>query len=134
MKRILLLILLMLGMSAQAQTYQYKTTEFAIKQINSFGVWSDWSDWKKSDMLITFNYDTDVVKIYSPETQTYRLQECIGNYVDAYGGKQTEFTFFDQDGDKGTLRLRIEANGNLQIYIEFSNIMWVYNIVKLKKY
>lgn len=134
MKRILLLVLFIFSISAQAQIYQYKTTGFAIKQINAVGVWENWSDWKKSDMLITFNYDTDVVKIYSPETQTYRLQECIRSYVDESGGKQTEFTFIDQDGDKGTLRLRIETNGNLQIYIEFSNIMWVYNIIKLKNY
>ena len=114
-----------------AQTYTYRTTEFAYKQMNSYGRWYDWTPWEDSDMYITINFDTDVVKIYSPVTQTYRITQYIRNYTDSSGGTQAEYKFIDQDGDYGNMRLRIERNGNSQIYIDFANIMWVYNVRRI---
>lgn len=131
MKRLLLLFLMALSIGvsiANAQTYFYRTTEFAYKQTNDYGHWSNWSDWEDSDMLITINFTTDVVVIYSPTTQRYKIIQYVRNYTDDKGGKQVEFKFIDQDGDRGTMRLRIERNGNSQLYIEFSNVMWVYNV------
>ena len=42
-----------------AQTYYYNTTEFAYKQkIN--GQWTNWSDWEKSNMLVTIDFTSDI--------------------------------------------------------------------------
>lgn len=134
MKRIFALLAIITCMAigtANAQTYAYRTTAFAMKQVTSYGVWTDWTDWQSSDMLITINFDTDVIKIYSPMTQIYRITKHVSNYRDNSGGTQSEYRFIDQDGDIGTLRLRIEINGNSQIYIDFSNVMWVYNVVRI---
>lgn len=134
MKRLFILLAIIASMAigtANAQTYAYRTTAFAMKQINSYGNWSNWSDWEKSDMLITINLDTDVIKIYSPMTQIYQIIKYVGSYQDSSGGTQVEYKFVDQDDDIGTLRLRKERNGNIQIYVDFSNIMWVYNVVKI---
>ena len=112
-----------------AQTYYYNTTEFAYKQkIN--GQWTAWSDWEKSNMLVTIDFTNDIIRIYSPVHQKYTITQYIKNYTDYYGGKQVEFRFIDQDYDYGTMRLRIEANGNAQIYIDFIDVMWVYNVVR----
>jgi hypothetical protein len=81
-------------------------------------------------MLITINLDADVVKVYSPMTQIYRITKYVRTYKDDSGGTQIEYTFIDQDGDRGTLRLRKERNNNTQIYIEFADVMWVYNVVR----
>ena len=134
MKKILLTLVMMLTLSfvmpqeAQAQLQTYKTTAYAFKKTNANGIWSSWSDWQASNMVMTINFDNDVVKIYSPKTQTYRITEFVRNFTDSSGGKQVEFRFIDQDGDRGAMRLRIETNGNSQVYIEFSNIIWVYNV------
>lgn len=136
MKKFLTFAFLLLAVSfivpqtAKAQIYTYKTTEFAYKYVNSYGKWNDWSSWEKSSMLITINFDTDIVKIYSPTTQVYKITDYLEEYTDQYGGKQVKFEFIDQDGDYGKMRLRIEKNGNSQIYIDFANVMWVYNVVK----
>lgn len=130
MKRFLLMLVMVLGFTvADAQVQYYRTTGFAYKQMN-YGRWSNWSDWEDSDMLITINLSNDVVKIYSPTTQTYRILSHTRNFTDTSGGQQMEFKFIDQDGDRGTMRLRIERNGNSQLYIQFSNIIWVYNVVR----
>ena len=130
MKRLILMLLMVIGigMAVNAQTYYYRTTAFAIKQMNDYGRWSDWSDWEDSDMLMTINFDDDVVKIFSPTPQKYVITKYVKNYTDSSGGKQVEFKFVDQDGDRGNMRLRIERSGNSQVYIEFGNIMWVYNV------
>ena len=135
MKKLLLMLMLLFTISINtygAEVYIYKTTGFAIKQVVN-GRWTNWSDWQESDMYVTINFDTDVVKIFSPETQVYKITEYVRKYTDESDGQQIEFRFIDQDGDRGSMRLRIERNGNSQIYIEFSDIMWVYNIRRVQQ-
>lgn len=134
LKRIVLSLMLIFAISiissqnANAQVYTYKTTQYAENKKNSDGNWTEWSDWMDSDMSMVINFNTDVVTIYSPTTQRYEITKFIRSFTDSSGGKQVEFAFTDQDGVRGHMRLRIETNGNSQIYIEFSNIMWVYNV------
>ena len=133
MKKILFtLVLLFSFIAVQAQMYQYRTFQYAYQETNSRGEWKEWSDWQDSDMLMIINFDTDVVTIYSPTTQRYRITKFIQNYTDNSGGKQVEFAFVDQDGDRGHMRLRIEKNGNSQVYIDFNNLRWVYNVKRIK--
>jgi hypothetical protein len=137
MKKVILMLLMVLGIGiyeAKAQIYAYQTTEFAYKQVNSYGNWTNWSSWEPSNILLTINFDNDIVTIYSNTTQVYHIIQYVRNYVDDSGGKQAEFRFIDQDGDRGTMRLRIERSGNSQVYIEFSNIMWVYNVKRISQW
>lgn len=134
MKRYLLIFVLMCGMlfgayiDSNAQTYYYKTYEFAIKYKGSNGVWGNWSNWEKSNMVLTIDLDTDVITVYSEKRQVYRVLEAMGTYTDESQGRQTKFYVIDQDGDLGYVRLRIEKNGNSQVYIDFNDVMWVYNV------
>ena len=135
MKKLLLMLMLLFTISINiyaAEVYIYKTTGFAIKQVVN-GRWTNWSDWQESDMYVTINFDTDVVKIFSPETQVYKITEYVRKYTDESDGQQIEFRFIDQDGDRGSMRLRIEKNGNSQIYIEFADVMWVYNVRRVQQ-
>ena len=117
---------------ADAQTYRYKTTHFAMKQLSN-GRWTDWTDWQVSNMLVTIDWTNDVVKIFSPVPQVYYLTEFVREFTDDSGGKQYEFNFIDQDDDKGSMRLRMERNGSSQLYIEFANLMWVYVVRKIEQ-
>ena len=132
MKKILLILMVMFSVNAvAADIYIYKTTAFAMKQVVN-GRWTDWSDWEKSDMYVTINMDNDVIKIFSPGTQVYKITDYIRKYTDSSGGEQVEYRFIDQDGDRGALRLRIEKNGNSQLYIDFADVMWVYNVKRVE--
>lgn len=132
MKRFILSMLLMftlsfgVSMTADAQVQYYRTTSFSYKQKN-YGTWSNWTDWEKSDMTVTIDLTNDIIKIYSPKTQTYKVIAFEGSPSDS-SGRQVKFKVIDQDGDIGYIRLRIENNGNSQIYVDFSNVMWVYNV------
>lgn len=137
MRKILLFVTMLFALlSASAQNSNvlwFKTTAYAYKTYNySYDRWNDWSDWIDSDMNMKIDLSTDKITIYSPEVQIYRVYETSDLYTDSSGGQQVKFSFIDQDGDYGHLRLRIERNGNSQVYIDFNNVSWVYNVVRVQ--
>lgn len=107
----------------------YRATSFAMKYINEYGVWTNWTDWEKSDVTISLDLTNDLIRINSTSPQTYVVVEEVPADYDS-SGEQIKFRVIDQDYDYGYVRLRVESNGNCQMYVDFSNIMWVYNIVR----
>lgn len=135
MRKFLVLFLMLFTLNigtVSAQTYTYRSFQFSYKQLLDNGRWTNWSKWENSNLLITINYDDDVINIYSQMPQKYVIVSHSDSYTDESSGHQVRFNFIDQDGDKGTIRFRIEKNGNSQLYIDFADIMWVYNVRKIE--
>lgn len=138
MKKYLLILLMMFGMlfsnsiDCSAQTYYYCTTGFSIKYKTSSG-WTDWSEWKDSNMKMKIDFDDDIIVIYSPEIQRYLILEHVSNFTDESGGQQSKYKVIDQDDDIGYIRLRIERNGNSQLYVDFTDVTWVYNVRRIEQ-
>lgn len=132
MKRILIIIMfgLFCVRATQAQTQWFKATEFAVRVVNN-GYWTKWSDWESVDINIKFDLSNDLIIIYSQETQIYKVLEQVKSPYDS-NGTQVKFRVLDQDYDKGFLRLRVENNGNSQIYVDYADISWVYNVVRTR--
>ena len=128
MKKIILGIILTLFMSIPSfsQIINFKATSVAIKEVGY-----RWSDWQRCDILITFNLKTDKVVIYSRSIQIYKVITQGQNFIDESGGEQVKYKDIDQDDDLGSMRLRVETNGNSQIYIDFADVSWVYNVIRL---
>lgn len=132
MKKFLLIIFLgLISFAASAQILEFRTTAYTQKQLNSYGTWSDWSPWQNSSMLIQMDLDKDIVVIYSPVTQRYKIIAYVGNYTDKDGEQSAEYKFIDQDGDRGTMKLMVRKSGRSEIYIMFRNIIWVYTVVRI---
>lgn len=130
MKKFLLLLTIFISTQAFSQVLQFRTTAYSQRYVNSYGYWTDWSTYQKSNMLVIFDLNKDIIKIYSPKIQTYLILEYIETFIDSYGGKQSEWLCIDQDYDKGHIRLREDKYGNFQLYVDFSNVSWVYNLQK----
>ena len=92
---------------------------------------SDFDDWTTVNIPIVFNLTTDQIIIYSQRTQTYYIYK-YETYTSNEGRRAVRFYFVDQDLDKGCCRLVIRNDGTSQIYIDFSNISWVYNVIRTK--
>lgn len=120
-----ILSLFCLSMAAQNVMW-FRTTEFAYR-VKNYGEWSDWSDWEKSSMKVKIDQSKDVIVIYSNETQIYKVIEVLDPPYDPKG-EQVAFRVIDQDYDVGRVRLRVENNGNCQIYVDFNDLSWVYNV------
>ena len=131
MKKYLLILLCFISISGYAQVQWYRTTQYAEATIINNCYY--WGDWESSNMRLCIDIDNDRIIVYSPRIQIYQVYGVYNNgqpYVDDSGGTNIKFYVIDQDYDRGNIRLRVEKNGNSQIYIDFSNVAWVYNVVR----
>lgn len=132
MKKLLLSLFCLFSLTISAQIQKYRTTQFAIASVTN-GRYS-WSDWESSNLYLYINLDTDQITIYSTSIQIYQIYSAYNNgnaYSDLEGGKTIKFNVIDQDLDKGTVRLRIDREGNSQVYIDFADVAWVYNVIRI---
>lgn len=132
MKKIIsLLAIIFISCSVSAQSYMnFTATSCAIASVNSYSGKYIWSDWYKCSVEIIFDINRDNIYIRSNSPQRYTIIREAKQYIDSGGGKQVIFNVVDQDGDIGILRLRIERNGNSQLYVDFSDIAWCYNVIR----
>ena len=131
MKKFLILLLLgIVSLTAFSQVINFETTSYTYKTYNGYS-WSKWAPYERSSMLLTMDVDRDLVIIYSPNTQIYRIVDYSGAYTDNDGDATMEFKFIDQDGDRGTMRLMQRTSGKSEVYIQFANIIWVYSVIRL---
>ncbi len=133
MRKLMLALLMILSLQAvDAQVKKYRATSYSYKTYSyTYDVWTSWSDWYSCNINVYLNLNTDVITIYSNKTQVYKVYTSSDAYRDDNGGTQVKFTVIDQDGDKGTVRLRVTDDGKSQLYVDFADIMWVYNITFL---
>lgn len=131
-KKLVLLVLLFVSMTTSAQVIKFRTVAYAENKYNYYTQkWSGWSDWEKSNMLLTFDLKNDRIIVYSPVTQIYRIYKAEESYYDSDGNFNMPFRFIDQDGDNGVLKLLQRVSGSSEIYIEFLNVRWCYKVIKL---
>lgn len=129
-KFLLLLAGLVFSIAVHAQVISFKTTSFTMTEKTSSG-WGKWKPYQNSNLLVTIDLNNDVVTIYSPSTQYYKIISYEGTYVDNDGDQSVRYKFIDQDGDRGTMKLMQRRSGKSEIYIQFSNIIWVYSVIRL---
>ena len=122
------MLVMLSALELNAQTYKYQTYNFAFATKDRYGLWSDWSDWKSSDMLVVFNGDKDRITIYSERIQEYDIYESEGRERDEYGGTTAAFMCVDDNGLRCRIRIREQADGSLQLYVDYNDMMWVYGI------
>ena len=99
----------------------FKAYELAIK------IEGEWSDWQPVNIPVVVDYEQDIIIIYSAKTQKYLIIEETAAAPDN-NGKQVAFKVIDQDGDVGRFRFRVQNNGTKQIYVDFNDISWCYNV------
>lgn len=112
-----------------AQTFKYYSTEFSYKTKNNYGYWSKWSEWESSHCLIVINLDRMVINIYSSTTQEYDIYDFDGGISeDNGGGEYMTLKCVDRDGLRCELRLRVQTDNQIQLYVDYNDVILVYNI------
>ena len=111
------------------QTMWFRTTQFAYKYLTEYGYWTDWSDWEHTSVKIKFDTARDLITIYSKEVQIFKVVEQLPSPYDDKG-EQVKFRVLDQDYNYANLRLRIEYSGGSQLYVDYNNISYVYNLIR----
>lgn len=132
MKRIFLLVAfsLLLAFAATAQTVKFSATEFAYKFYNEHTrKWSDWSEWEYCGrMLVVMNFDRERITVYSKETQEYDIVKYYDKTTDDSGGEIVPMLCVNENGLRCNIRLRIQKNGARQLYVDFNDALFVYQL------
>ena len=131
MKKILFIlcfIVASLGASAQG-TQRLRAVSYSYQLQDDNGNWLDWTDWETSNVPITVDPVAQQVTIFTPDLQKYNLYEFLGDNYDVDGLETVSWRFKDQDADEGILRFVERPSGNLEIYIDFANMRWVYRVI-----
>lgn len=131
MKKFLMAFVLVLSTCfiANAQTTWFKATSLSYRYVNDYGYWTKWSNWEKCDVKIKFEMDEDYIVIYSNKTQYYKVISVLDPPYDP-SGVTLKYSVIDGEDDYGHIRLRVENNGNSQLYVDFNNVSWVYNVIR----
>lgn len=128
-KHILLSIVIMFTLCVKAQVYKYKTESISYKFKNYDGSWEDWSKWEETKVLVVINIDLMRISIYSKETQVYDIAEYEGKIIDSDGDENIVFYCIDSKGKTCRVKLlTIKNNQQRQIYINYSDVIFAYNI------
>lgn len=114
-----------------AQVYKYHAYSFSIRYDNG-NYWTDWSEPRETEILISINLSENVIKIYSEEQQTYDIIEYHDEESDENGNKHIRMYCEDADGQNCNVDLVKRGNGDerLQMYVRYSDMQWVYDIEK----
>ncbi len=113
---------MLVPLTIKADDMWFKTSQLAIK------IAGEWSDWIPA--VVKIKVAEDKVTIYSDEVQIYKIKYKTDAPYDS-NGEQIAYRVIDHEGDWGNLRFRKQNNGQLQIYIDFSDISWVYDINRI---
>lgn len=127
----LLVLSLMFYNKCDAQIYKLRAYEFSFKYYSDNQGWTDWSDWKDCKILITIDLYEMRMKIYSEEEQEYDIIEVKDMQKDYKGNSTLKCVAIDREGLKCNVRIVNDINSNKQIYIDYLDIHWVYNVYNL---
>ncbi len=130
MRKFLLLFAMLLSLSVvYADVYKFQSTSLAYKYLDTDGYWTDWSSWESTSVLIVINLDKDRINIYSKTPQEYDIYDYEDRTYDKDGGETLKFQCVDADGLRCGVRLRVDKDGSPQIYVDYNDMMWVYNVI-----
>ena len=127
-----ILILLFCFQATNAQVYKLKATGFSMKYEIEDNTWSEWSEWSECNVLCTIDVLKDRITIYSKETQIYDVIEKEEEVIDDDGDWTLPFICIDNDGGRSRIRLMRRAEDEqLQLYVDYDDMKWVYNVYSL---
>ncbi len=134
-RKLLTILVLFIGFclpsKAQTDVIYFNANAVATKLMDG-----EWSDWAKSDIIIAMDFDKCTITEYNSNVDVYDIMEvlAVGQKVSG-GGEATIFnittrkdSILGKAGTGGLLRQCIYDDGTHQLYFDFPDISWVYNI------
>ena len=124
----------MFGLSASAQNKQLNLLAYklAIATVDQQTGNYEWSDWANCIPYIKVNFEhyngKFRIHILSAESQHYTLIEEIKSEIDSSGHRYSVYSAYDMACDRCQIRLRDNDDNTMQLYIDYADYAWVYNL------
>lgn len=100
----------------------------AYRYYQKYSYESSWSKPIDCDVQIIINTDDDLIYVDSKRLQYYHIIEYNKSYIDSDGDMIIKFRCIDEEGISCSIRLVKRKSGTYQIYIDYANIAWVYDV------
>ncbi|WP_177735006.1 hypothetical protein [Flavobacterium inviolabile] len=132
-KAFILLLLIAGGNELYSQDYRFITTGVSVSEKDKKGKWSDYTDFKKAEIIVNLNTDKNRIMIYSNVEQLFKIVE----YYDKKSTPTDDIASFQcvtNDGENCVVSIYTRKNqGNRkQLYIYYKDRIIVYNMKYLK--
>lgn len=116
-------------MPIMAYHYTFNAIGFSSKTLNDNGEWNDWSEWQQSSATISLDTDKEKLVIDASKKFSYDIYDKkISTNSDREGSNILEYSCVDNDGLKCAFRLRNSLDGSIQIYLDYSDVSFVYQV------
>ena len=122
------LIMLCSSLTANAEVLKLRSTEYSYKYQYDSGYWSDWSAWESTSVLIVINLSTERVVIYSKVQQEYDIYHYSDKDYHSDGSEVITLSCVDADGIQCGMRIRKQSDGQVQLYVDYADMSFVYNV------
>lgn len=100
----------------------YYTDFFSSKELITDTCWTDWSDWYQHFTEVEMYKDSIVIY----DEDVYTIHKQLKNEDE--NSVTSVYRATNKKGDYVQIRLRIQCDGIKQLYIDFKNKIWVYNL------
>ena len=104
-----------------------RAESMAVKFIDDDGSWKEWTDWLESDVLTVMDFDKQRITLY---TEPKEIFDIVGHEDETNDDGDEIMRMFcvDNEGIDCVLKLIYDSEFNLQLYIEYENMIVVYNV------
>jgi hypothetical protein len=128
----ILLLLVVFGLGLQksyAQPIRFKTSSVSYTDKKNDGTWNDWSDFVDANVLITLDAKKDLITVNSAEVQSFKIK-AYGEIIDTEETNIVPFECIDNKFSKCKIFIitKKKENNRMQIYINYNEVKFVYNI------
>jgi hypothetical protein len=128
----ILLLLAVFGLGFQkshAQPIRFKTSSVSYTDKKNDGNWNDWSDFVDANVLITLDAKKDLITVNSSEVQSFKIK-AYGEIIDNEETNIVPFECIDNKFSKCKIFIitKKKENNRMQIYINYNEVKFVYNI------
>lgn len=119
-KFLFILMLLFITTLSYSQTYY---TDYMSRMIKVDSCWTDWTDWEQCFTEVTINDST--ISIY--DVQEYTILEIVDTEKDDYSQTIKYKVVYNKD-KVIFIRFRKQIGGIKQLYLDYENVIYVYNL------
>jgi len=133
MKYFKILIVLFTLVSGFQKTYsqpiRFKASSVSFTDKDDKGSWNEWSDFVKTNVLITVDAKKNLIVVNSAEVQSFKIKS-YGEIQDDDEVNIVPFECVDNKFSKCTIFIitKKKENNRMQFYINYNEVKFVYNI------
>lgn len=112
-----------------AQPIRFKTSSLSFTDKKDDGNWNEWSDFIAANVLITLDAKKDLITVNSSEVQSFKIK-AYGEIENTDEVNIVPFECIDNKFSKCKIFIitKKKENNRMQIYINYNEVKFVYNI------